>query len=130
MIYELLYCGIENRRHCIYFSLYLSIFLSFQSKFVSHYFRELFTLISSNGKLKIVSWDVDSVSLLTFFYFIKFFLSPSVLSTWKVFVIVFQGTIEARILKLDKHMENELLHREIDKRAHCASSSHFSVFLR
>ena len=31
---ELLYCGIVNRTHCSYSSLYLSIFLSFKAKFV------------------------------------------------------------------------------------------------
>ena len=30
---ELLYCGIENRTHCFYSALYLSIFLSFKAKF-------------------------------------------------------------------------------------------------
>ena len=34
---ELLYCGIENLTPCFYFSLYLSIFLSFKAKFVSQF---------------------------------------------------------------------------------------------
>ena len=38
---ELLYCGIENRTRCSYSSLYLSIFLSFKAKFVSHFSPEL-----------------------------------------------------------------------------------------
>ena len=45
---ELLYCGIENRTPCSYSSLYLSIFLSFQAKFVPQFFLELCKLESSN----------------------------------------------------------------------------------
>ena len=45
---ELLYCGIENWTPCSYSSLYLSIFLSFKAKFVSHFSPELCKLESSN----------------------------------------------------------------------------------
>ena len=45
---ELLYCGIENRTPCSYFSLYLSIFLSFKAKFVSQFSPEMCKLESSN----------------------------------------------------------------------------------
>ena len=45
---ELLYCGIENRTPCSYFSLYLSFFLSFKAKFVSQFSQELCKLESSN----------------------------------------------------------------------------------
>ena len=45
---ELLYCGIENRTPCFYFSFYLSIFLSFMAKFVSQFSPELCRLESSN----------------------------------------------------------------------------------
>ena len=45
---ELLYCGIENRTHCSYSSLYLSIFLSFNAKFVSQFSPELYMVESSN----------------------------------------------------------------------------------
>ena len=45
---ELLYCGIKNRTPCSYFSLYLSIFLSFRAKFVSQFSLELCKLESSN----------------------------------------------------------------------------------
>ena len=45
---ELLYCGIENRTPCSYFSLYLSIFLSFKAKFVSQFSPELCKLEPSN----------------------------------------------------------------------------------
>ena len=45
---ELLYCGIENWTPCFYSSLYLSIFLSFMAKFVSHFSPELCKLESSN----------------------------------------------------------------------------------
>ena len=43
---EFLYCGIENRTHCPYSSLYLSIFLSFKAKFVSQFSPELCKLES------------------------------------------------------------------------------------
>ena len=45
---ELLYHGIENRTPCSYFSLHLSIFLSFMAKFVSQFSPELCKLESSN----------------------------------------------------------------------------------
>ena len=48
MANELLYCGIENRVHCSYSSLYLSIFLSFKAKFVSQFSQELCKLGSLN----------------------------------------------------------------------------------
>ena len=44
----LLYCGIETQTHCSYSSLYLSIFLFFQAKFVSQFSQELCKLESSN----------------------------------------------------------------------------------
>ena len=43
-----LYCRIENRTHCSYFPLYLSIFLSFKAKYVSQFSQELFKLESPN----------------------------------------------------------------------------------
>ena len=45
---ELLYWEIENRTPCSYFSLYLSIFLSFKAKFVSQFSPEFCKLESSN----------------------------------------------------------------------------------
>ena len=45
---ELLCYGIENRTPCSYSSLYLSIFLSFMAKFVSHFSLELCKLESLN----------------------------------------------------------------------------------
>ena len=45
---ELLYCWIENQTHCSYSSLNLSIFLSFQAKFVLQSSQELYKLESSN----------------------------------------------------------------------------------
>ena len=45
---EMLYYGNENRTPCFYFSLYLSIFLSFKAKFVSLFSPELCKLESSN----------------------------------------------------------------------------------
>ena len=44
----LLYYGIENQTPYSYSSLYLSIFLSFNAKFVSQFFPELCKLESSN----------------------------------------------------------------------------------
>ena len=37
---EWLYCGVENGTPCSYFSLYLSIFLSFMAKVVSQFLRD------------------------------------------------------------------------------------------
>ena len=60
---ELLYCGIENQSHCSYSSLYLSVFLSLKSTFVSQFSQELCKLESSNIVYicrmsdLIVSWD-------------------------------------------------------------------------
>ena len=45
---ELMYCGIKNRTHCFYSSLYLFIFLSFKDKFMSQFSPELCKLESSN----------------------------------------------------------------------------------
>ena len=45
---ELMYYGIENRTPCSYSSLYLSIFLSFNAKFVSQFSPEQCKLESSN----------------------------------------------------------------------------------
>ena len=45
---ELLYCDIENRTPCYYSCLYLSIFLSFQAKFVPQFSQELYKVESSN----------------------------------------------------------------------------------
>ena len=45
---ELLYYGIDNRSPCSYFSLCLSVFLSFKAKFVSLFSLELCKLESSN----------------------------------------------------------------------------------
>ena len=45
---ELLNYWIENRTPCFYYSLYLSIFLSFNAKFVSQFSPELCKLESSN----------------------------------------------------------------------------------
>ena len=45
---ELLYWRMEYRTLCSYFTIYLSVFLSFKAKFVSHFSSELCTLESSN----------------------------------------------------------------------------------
>ena len=69
------------------------------------------------------------VHILPFFII---FLFAFILFTLKTFIIVFSGSLVARILKL---MENELLYCGTDKQAQCTYSSpvffiHFSVFLR
>ena len=48
MANELFYDGIENQTPCFYSSLFLSIFLSFEAKFVSQFSPELCKLESSN----------------------------------------------------------------------------------
>ena len=45
---ELLYCGHENETPCSYYFLYLSIFLSFNAKFVSKFSPELRKVESLN----------------------------------------------------------------------------------
>ena len=44
---ELWYGHIENQAHCSYSSIYLSILLSFKSKFMSQFYQELLKLESS-----------------------------------------------------------------------------------
>ena len=68
----------------------------------------------------------DRGLLLIVFHFYPFFPSLTILSTLKIVVIVFSGTIEARILKLGIRVENVLLCCGIEKRAHCFHSSLFS----
>ena len=45
---ELMYCRIENQTPCSHSSLYLSVFLSFNAKFVSQFSQELWKLESLN----------------------------------------------------------------------------------
>ena len=45
---ELLYCGIENRTHCLYSFIYLSILLSFKAKFLSQFSQDQCKLESLN----------------------------------------------------------------------------------
>ena len=82
---ELLYCGIENRTPCSYFSLCLSIFVSFTAKFVSPFSPELCTLESSN-MVYICRMSVCIVGLrlmvmaLIFLFFIHFSFFPQTTS--------------------------------------------------
>ena len=58
----------------------------------------------------IVSWILDSESLL-FSSILSIFLSFPILHVKvKIYVIVFYGTIKAGILKLGMHMDKELLY--------------------
>ena len=52
------------------------------------------------------------------------------MSTLKICVGVFSGTLKARMLKLGKHIDNELLYSGIDNRTPCSYSSlNLSIFL-
>ena len=123
---ELLYYGIENRRPCSYFSLYLSIFLSFKAKLVSLLSPEQCKLESSNIvyicrmsdcivglKLRVMAF---------FFYFSSIFLSFPKLQVYikNFYVGVFSGTFKARMLKLSIHMKNELLYYGIENHRPCS----------
>ena len=68
---ELLYRGIKNRIPCSYFSLYLSIFLSFKAKFVSQFSPELCKLDSSN--MVYISWGERNTAVTTYFGENEFF---------------------------------------------------------
>ena len=52
--------------------------------------------------------------ILLFFFYFFFFLSLYCVLILKICVRVFSGIVEARILKLRIHMNNELLDRESD----------------
>ena len=112
---ELLDCWIENQTFYSYSSLYLSIFLSFQAKFVTLFSQELRKVESSNmvhicrmsGCIVGLRLRVMALILLYFIHF--FFLSLYCMLILKICVSVFSGIVEARILKLRIHTDNELL---------------------
>ena len=131
---ELLYCGIENQIPCSYFSLYLSIFLSFKAKYVSQFSSELCKLEFSNMvnicrmsdcivglKLRVIAF---------IFLFLSIFLSFPILHVnIKIFFVgIFSGTFKARILKLGIHRDNELLYCGIENRTPCSYSSPYCLF--
>ena len=111
---ELLYCWIENQTHRSYFSFNLSIFLSFQAKFVSLFSQERFKVESSNMVYIcrmsdcIMGLRLRVMAHICFFYPF-FFLSLYCMLILIICVGVFSGIVEARILKLRIHMDNELL---------------------
>ena len=78
---ELLYCRIENQAPCSYFSIYLSIILSFKAKFVSLFSPELCKLESSNVvhlcrmSDYIVGWRLRVMAFI-FLFFIHFSFFP------------------------------------------------------
>ena len=103
-------------RHDISFSGILD--LSLKAKFVSQFFQELCKLESSN---MISIWRINDCivglrhRVIALILFLFIFLSFPVLHiTIKFFVTVFSGIVEARILKLGKHMDNELLYCGIE----------------
>ena len=55
------------------------------------------------------------IALILLFFSLFFFLSLFFLSALKICVIAFSGTIEARILKLGIHLDNELLYCGVEK---------------
>ena len=82
---ELLYCGNENQTPCSYSSLYLSIFLSFTAKFVSHFSLELCKVESLNMVYICRMSDCIvglrlSVMALIFLFFIHFSFFPQTTS--------------------------------------------------
>ena len=107
---ELLYCGIENWTPYSYSLLYLSIFLSFMAKFVSHFSLELCKLESSN-MVDICRMSDCIVRLrlrvmaLIFLFFSSIFLTfPKLQVNIKNSCQSFSGTFKARMLKLCIHM--------------------------
>ena len=111
---ELMYYEIENGTPCSYSSLYLSIFLSFNAKFVSQFSPELCKLESSNMVYIcrmsdcIVGLRLGVMALI--FYFSSIFLSfPKLQVNIKSLCQRFLRNFKARILKLCIHMDNELL---------------------
>ena len=132
---EILYYEIENQTPCSYFSIYLSIFLSFKAKFVSLFSPELYKLESSNVVYicrmsdYIVGWRLRIMALIFPFY--PFFcLSLYYMLTLKICVGVYSETLKARMLKLGIHIDNELLYCGIENRTPCSYSSlHLSIFL-
>ena len=131
-----LYCGIENQIPCSYSSLYLSIFLSFKSKYVSQFSPELCKLESSN-MVNICRMSDCNVGLrlrvIAFiFLFLSIFLSFAILhvNIKSFYVGIFSGTFKARILKLGIHRDNELLYYGIENGTPCSYSSlYLSIFL-
>ena len=130
---ELLYCGNGNRTPCSYFSLYLSIFLSFTAKFVSQFSLELCKLESSNMAdiCRMSDCIVDlRLRVMALIFHPFFFLFPNYKLTLKIRVRVFSRTIIARILKLGIHMDYELLYYGIENQTPCSYSSlYLSIFL-
>ena len=94
---ELLYCGIENWTPCSYSSLYLSIFLSFEAKFVSQFSPELCKLESSNMIYVCRMSDCIKVMAFIFLFLSIFFLSLYYMLTLKIFMLDFSQ----ELLKLE-----------------------------
>ena len=132
---ELMYFGIENRTPCSYSSLYSSIFLSFNAKFVSQFSPELCKLESSN-MVYICRMSDCIVGLrlrimaLIFLFFIHFSFFPKLQVNIKSSCQSFLRNFKARMLKLCIHMDNELLYCGIENQIPCSYSSlYLSIFL-
>ena len=128
---EVVYYGIENQTPCSYFSLYLSIFLSFKAKYVSLFSPELCKLESSNMVYLcrmsdcILGLRLRVMALI----FLFFLLSLYYMLTLKLYVGVFSEIFKARMLKLGIHMDNELYYG-IENRTPCPYFSlYLSIFL-
>ena len=109
--------------------------LSFQPKFVSQFSQELCKIESSNMVYTCRMSDcivglrlrVMAFILLWFIHFLSFPIMHVIL---KICVRVFSGIVEARILKLGIHMDNELLYCWIENQTRCSYSSlYLSIFL-
>ena len=106
----LLYCGIKYRIPCSYSSLYLSIFLSITTKFLSQFSPELCKPESSNMVYicrmsdYIVGLRFRIMALISLF--LSIFLSfPILRVNIQDLCQSFSGTFKARMLKLGIHMD-------------------------
>ena len=119
-----------------YSSLYLSIFLSLKTKFVSQFSPELCKLESSNMvyicRMSDCIMGLRLRVMAFIFLFLSIFLSFPILHVnIKNFGVgVFSGTFKARMLKFVLHIDNELLYCGIEKQTPCSYSSlYLSIFL-
>ena len=122
--------GIEIWVPCSYSSLYLSIFLSFMTKF------GLCKLESSNMvyicRMSDCIMGIETQGLGSYFSVFNpfFFLSLYNMVTLKIYVGVFSRTFKARMVKLCTHMDNELLYCGIENRTPSSYSFlYLSIFL-
>ena len=102
MDFELLYCWIEDQTHCSYSSLYLSIFLSFQAKFVSQFSHELCKVESSNMVYVCRMSDcIVALRLRVMAFILLFFKSIFFLSLYCILTLKFVSEFSQELLKLE-----------------------------